>query len=207
MDLARIRPVYDHPGPFATVYLEGRSPGEDAPQQVRRGAGRRTSTRPTPAASVSSKAAAPRESTSLAAGRSPTSRCNAAPTKRSSRTLKTSLLTSRAASRFDPGVLVLAGEIQGRTAIRNELPDDPAIDRAAVVAQAAEMGAGGTLLFQHNQPASDEYADEAALLRAAAVGGADVQQVDSEIAEGVAAMLRFPIDDDNPERTHHDRSR
>src|SRR5690625_6589880 len=35
MDLARIRPVYDHPGPFATVYLEGRSPGEDAPQQVR----------------------------------------------------------------------------------------------------------------------------------------------------------------------------
>ncbi len=35
MDLARLRPVYEHEGPFATVYLEGRSPGEDAAQQVR----------------------------------------------------------------------------------------------------------------------------------------------------------------------------
>ncbi|OEU95777.1 hypothetical protein [Streptomyces oceani] len=35
MDLSRLRPVYEHAGPFATVYLEGRSPGEDAAQQVR----------------------------------------------------------------------------------------------------------------------------------------------------------------------------
>ncbi|GAB2741892.1 Vms1/Ankzf1 family peptidyl-tRNA hydrolase [Salinifilum aidingensis] len=35
MDLAKLRPVYENEGPFATVYLEGRSPGEDAQQQVR----------------------------------------------------------------------------------------------------------------------------------------------------------------------------
>ncbi|RLL70505.1 hypothetical protein [Streptomyces sp. Z26] len=35
MDLASLRPVYEHDGPFATVYLEGRAPGEDAAQQVR----------------------------------------------------------------------------------------------------------------------------------------------------------------------------
>lgn len=35
MELARLRPVYAHEGPFATVYLEGRSPGEDAPTQQR----------------------------------------------------------------------------------------------------------------------------------------------------------------------------
>ncbi|MGH3096332.1 MAG: hypothetical protein ACRDMV_10085 [Streptosporangiales bacterium] len=35
MELSRLRPVFGRKGPFATVYLEGRSPGEDAPQQVR----------------------------------------------------------------------------------------------------------------------------------------------------------------------------
>ncbi len=35
MDLTRLRPVYDYEGPFATVYLEGRSPGEDAAEQMR----------------------------------------------------------------------------------------------------------------------------------------------------------------------------
>lgn len=35
MRLSTIRPVYDAEGPFATVYLEGRSPSEDAEKQVR----------------------------------------------------------------------------------------------------------------------------------------------------------------------------
>lgn len=35
MDLSALRSVYEHDGPFATVYLEGRSPGEDAATQVR----------------------------------------------------------------------------------------------------------------------------------------------------------------------------
>lgn len=35
MDLNRLRHVYDQDGPFATVYLEGRSPGEDAGEQIR----------------------------------------------------------------------------------------------------------------------------------------------------------------------------
>lgn len=35
MDLSSLRAVYEHPGPFVTVYLEGRSPGEDAAVQVR----------------------------------------------------------------------------------------------------------------------------------------------------------------------------
>lgn len=35
MQLSALRPVYDDPGPFATVYLEGRSPGEDASEQLR----------------------------------------------------------------------------------------------------------------------------------------------------------------------------
>ncbi|AXK36758.1 hypothetical protein DVA86_33590 [Streptomyces armeniacus] len=35
MDLSRLRPVYEHDGPFATVYLEGRAPAEDAAKQVR----------------------------------------------------------------------------------------------------------------------------------------------------------------------------
>lgn len=35
MDLSTLRSVYEHDGPFATVYLEGRSPGEDAATQVR----------------------------------------------------------------------------------------------------------------------------------------------------------------------------
>lgn len=35
MDLSRLRPVYEHDGPFATLYMEGRSPGEDAEKQVR----------------------------------------------------------------------------------------------------------------------------------------------------------------------------
>lgn len=35
MQLSQIRSVYDHEGPFATVYLERRSPGEDAPTQTR----------------------------------------------------------------------------------------------------------------------------------------------------------------------------
>lgn len=35
MDLSRLRPVYEHDGPFATVYMEGRAPSEDAEKQVR----------------------------------------------------------------------------------------------------------------------------------------------------------------------------
>jgi hypothetical protein len=35
MDLSMLRSVYEHDGPFVTVYLEGRSPGEDAAAQVR----------------------------------------------------------------------------------------------------------------------------------------------------------------------------
>lgn len=35
MDLSRLQKVYEHEGPFATVYLEGRSPAEDASAQMR----------------------------------------------------------------------------------------------------------------------------------------------------------------------------
>lgn len=35
MDLSALKPVYEHEGPFATVYMEGRSPGEDSGDQVR----------------------------------------------------------------------------------------------------------------------------------------------------------------------------
>lgn len=35
MELASLRPVYEQQGPFATVYLEGRSPGEDAREELR----------------------------------------------------------------------------------------------------------------------------------------------------------------------------
>lgn len=35
MDLSRLQKVYEHEGPFATVYLEGRSPAEDARAQMR----------------------------------------------------------------------------------------------------------------------------------------------------------------------------
>lgn len=35
MDLSRLQSVYGHTGPFATVYLEGRSPAEDAGSQMR----------------------------------------------------------------------------------------------------------------------------------------------------------------------------
>ncbi|WP_240979721.1 hypothetical protein [Streptomyces sp. HNM0574] len=35
MELSVLRPVYEHEGPFATVYLEGRSPSEDAHNQMR----------------------------------------------------------------------------------------------------------------------------------------------------------------------------
>lgn len=35
MDLSRLKPVYEHEGPFATVYMEGRAPGEDAGSQIR----------------------------------------------------------------------------------------------------------------------------------------------------------------------------
>lgn len=35
VELSPLQSVYDHEGPFVTVYLEGRSPGEDAARQVR----------------------------------------------------------------------------------------------------------------------------------------------------------------------------
>lgn len=35
MQLSEVRNIYDARGPFATIYLESRSPAEDAPQQVR----------------------------------------------------------------------------------------------------------------------------------------------------------------------------
>ncbi|MFR9676285.1 hypothetical protein [Streptomyces sp. TR06-5] len=35
MELSELKSVYAHEGPFVTVYLEGRSPGEDAAKQVR----------------------------------------------------------------------------------------------------------------------------------------------------------------------------
>lgn len=35
MELSNLRSVYEHDGPFVTVYLEGRSPAEDSAEQVR----------------------------------------------------------------------------------------------------------------------------------------------------------------------------
>jgi len=35
MELGELKAVYAHEGPFVTVYLEGRSPSEDAEKQVR----------------------------------------------------------------------------------------------------------------------------------------------------------------------------
>jgi hypothetical protein len=35
VNLSGLRPVYEHDGPFATVYLEGRAPGADADEQLR----------------------------------------------------------------------------------------------------------------------------------------------------------------------------
>lgn len=35
MHLSALRPIYKHDGPFVTVYLEGRSPSEDASEQIR----------------------------------------------------------------------------------------------------------------------------------------------------------------------------
>lgn len=35
MDLSRLRPVYEHDGPFSTVYFERRGPGADAGEQIR----------------------------------------------------------------------------------------------------------------------------------------------------------------------------
>lgn len=357
MDLARIRPVYDHPGPFATVYLEGRSPGEDAPQQVRlrwkalreqlatdgaeataldalesrlfdeeagevqtdgrvlvatsagvlldaswdatlgSGDAAHWTQLPELGAFVRERTRSVRLLVAIANQQGAVVRREVAAEQHDLNQVDSSAVDggsiegvhkprggalahkqiqrradeavqqnakdivahlARAAQAFNPGVLVLAGEVQGRTAIRNELPADLAticveaerggteddgaeaalaeqlreiasqeseraaatqteqfaeakahglaIDGAEAVARAAEMGAVGTLLLRHNQPASDEHADEAALLHAATVGGAEVQQVDSEIADGVAAMLRFAIDPDNPARDNPERT-
>lgn len=35
MELSRLNSLYGHDGPFVTVYLEGRSSGEDAGEQIR----------------------------------------------------------------------------------------------------------------------------------------------------------------------------
>lgn len=149
----------------------------------------------------------------------------------------------RAASKFRPRVLVLAGEVQGRTAVREELPeqlgnilveteqggsdehshDDALADELLRIAAeessrraqnvtetlrtgqaheqatvgeksvtlAAEQGAVDTLLLHRGIPAEREVA----LLKSCAATGATVDLVsdDTELPDGVGALLRFPV--------------
>lgn len=142
------------------------------------------------------------------------------------------------ARRWDPHVVVLAGEVQGRSALRDELADDQlqlheidqggtddataealladelralaqkitqrrsadnvqryeyglahntALAGAKAVSQSAEQGAVETLLLEYDRPASDEAELVAAALRT----GADTELIDTEVEDGVAALLRF----------------
>ena len=137
-----------------------------------------------------------------------------------------------------PDVVVLAGEVQGSSALRDELAEDQlplvgidkggTVDEAAEavlaeellelaqelidqrvqdnaeryeygqahntalagaesVAQAAEQGAVQTLLLEYDRPA----AQEPALIAAAVRIGADTELIDTEVDDGVAALLRF----------------
>lgn len=65
----------------------------------------------------------------------------------------------------------------------------------APVQQAAEMGAVQTLLFTNGQPGDQE----AAILHDCLTGGADVDLVDTDLTDGIGALLRFPVDPDNPQ--------
>ncbi|GAA4871694.1 hypothetical protein [Saccharopolyspora cebuensis] len=152
------------------------------------------------------------------------------------------------ADRFGPRVVVLAGEVQGRTALRAELPDelgdrlvetgrggasadgseealteellriageesdrsareqhdrwsgglahDRAVQGHEEVAKAAEMGAVETLLFEPDTP----VAREAVLLKAAARTDAEVALTTAStgLADGVGAVLRFPVSTTTP---------
>lgn len=154
---------------------------------------------------------------------------------------------AQVASRFEPRIVVLAGEPQARTAIHSELPTDLAaicvdIDRGSsdddtaeavladelrriasdacaqhaaerteqfrtavahllategteTVGHAAQMAAVETLLLTHGQPG----AGEADLLRDCAGTGADVDLVDTTLTDGVGAILRFPLQPDDPQ--------
>jgi stalled ribosome rescue protein Dom34 len=149
----------------------------------------------------------------------------------------------KAAAVFQPHVVVLAGEVQGRTAVREQLTDELARlvvesgqgggDRHAVeenlaeelariageeqarraqrqsevfgdnlssrlatqgnerLAQAAELGAVDTLLFEEGEPASRE----AFLIKACAETDADCELLPagSGLADGVGALLRFQL--------------
>ena len=134
--------------------------------------------------------------------------------------------------------MVLAGEVQGRSALREELADEQlalreideggieddtaevilteqlqtlaeeltqqrmqdntqryeyglahntALAGADAVAQAAEQGAVETLLLEYDRPATNE----AELVAAAMRTGADASLVETEVEDGVAALLRF----------------
>ncbi|MDO5662616.1 MAG: hypothetical protein Q4G40_07975, partial [Brachybacterium sp.] len=150
----------------------------------------------------------------------------------------------RAGRRWQPDVVVLAGEVQGRSVLRDELPvalqeimvetdrgglgddgaeeslleevhriagerardnredvrgrfehgttHDLAIDGAANVARAAEMGAIDTLVLS----TTSEARRESELIAAAAATGAGVGLVSQEIADGVGAILRFEAPDE-----------
>lgn len=149
----------------------------------------------------------------------------------------------RVAASFRPRLLVLAGEVQERTALRDALPEElsriyvdaergddqdeaaeqalaeqvrdlaeqestrnaharaeqlnaglahgQAVHGSEAVAQAAEMGAVETLLFEHNAAA----AREAELLKMCAQTSAhaDLVVTGTDLAEGVGALLRFPL--------------
>lgn len=148
---------------------------------------------------------------------------------------------SAVAERFDPRLLVLAGEVQARTAIHDVLSADLAAicteaerggtdddsaeealaeelrriasERSAAdasrrseefleanahslaaegvdpVAQAADRGAVDTLLLNYNR----HTGGDAELLRKCAVTDADVALADTEMAQGVGAVLRFAL--------------
>lgn len=70
-----------------------------------------------------------------------------------------------------------------------------ATDGAGPVGQAAQMAAVETLLFTHTQPASAE----AALVSDCVRAGAEVDLVDTELTDGVGAILRFPLHPDDPQ--------
>lgn len=145
------------------------------------------------------------------------------------------------ATRRRPDLVVLAGEVQGRTMLRDELPaalrehyaeaqaggssdegaeealadelrtlaagvsEDRArehrerfeagkahglaVEGSESVSQAAEMGAIEMLLLEYDRSATHE----AAHLGSAVRTGAEVGLVDSELADGIAAILRFEI--------------
>ncbi|MHA6798377.1 baeRF2 domain-containing protein [Bounagaea algeriensis] len=342
MDLARLRPVYEHEGPFATVYLEGRSPGEDAAQQVRlrwkglreelasegatapaldaiesaldreeageeQGDGRvlvavdaglvfdepwdaalgtgdhaHWTRLPELAAYVREEARSVRALVAVVDQEGAQIRQEVCAAQHTAREFDVETVEGGASegvhkprggalshnqiqrraeeavqrnvndiverlnalrAEFRPRLLVLAGEVQARSALRDELPSEladllvetgssgrdgnaseealaeqlsnaasehsagaaearaeelnaglahgNAVHGSDAVAQAAEMGAVATLLFEHGRPATRE----AFLLRACAGTSSDVDLVTggTNMADGVGALLRFPL--------------